>query len=302
MGMRTAGSSALLCLLIAGCGGSSADSIPDAEPGGDATIEDPAPGVDAPGEHGCDGCPDTGTTVFEIEAGTATVQGFDGVVTGADGNGEFYVRGADGQAIAGPIQTSVDGSYSLTAPLFCGEQIVKCLWSNEAGTYVLVTRVVTTDCIDADIRVTITWDDQGRDWELHLIKPGGTINDNATDCTWTSCIGSSPDWGAAGVAEDDPKKDVDNTGTFGPENIFLAMPESGTFTVMVEHWGAGTPSAGQAIFNVNGEVSVAKISGLTSQHVWTAGTIDWPSGAVTTSTAVTDCTADWSGGCRMDIP
>src|SRR5687768_3351479 len=47
----------------------------------------------------------------------------------------------------------------------------------------------------AEIAVDMHWDDLGLDWELHLVKPGGRINDALTDCTWTTCIYSSPDWG-----------------------------------------------------------------------------------------------------------
>ncbi len=134
--------------------------------------------------------------------------------------------------------------FSFTAPLFCGTQIVKCVWSNAAGRAVLVTRVITTNCVEPDIRVTISWDDKGRDWEAHLVKPNGRINDNLTDCTWTPCLGTGPDWGVAGDLSDNAHKDVDNTGPYGPENIFLSKPESGRFTVLIEHWGVGQPSAG----------------------------------------------------------
>ncbi len=303
MSMRNGGSWWLaLALFSAGCGSSGGEAIPDGAVGQSNMVADPAPGQDDPGEYGCEGCPDTTTDVFQIEAGDVTSLPFSGTVLDADGNGEFYVRGPDGQALSGPIPTSADGLYSFTAPLFCGEQIVKCVWSNEAGRYALVTRVITTDCVDADIRITISWDELGRDWELHLIKPGGTINDDLTDCTWTSCIGGSPDWGVPGDPADNPKKDVDNTGTFGPENIFLAGPEAGTYTVMVEHWGGGEPSSGQAIFNVKGSVAVIPISGLVSHHVWTAGTIEWPSGVVRTTAETYDCSATWSGGCPDDLP
>ena len=36
--------------------------------------------------------------------------------------------------------------------------------------------------------------------------------------------------------------------------------------------------------------------------VWTVVTIDWPSGVVTPSQEVFDCTQEWSGGCQAEIP
>jgi hypothetical protein len=268
------------------------------------SLVDPAPTATTPGEYTCEGCPDADLTTFELDLADATSTPLFGTVTGAVGNGQFYLQSADGQSIGGAIPTSDTGSYSFTLPLFCGTQLLKCLWSNEAGTYVAVTEIVTSECVEADIRVTVTWDDLGFDYELHLIKEGGQINDNATDCTWTSCIGTGPDWGVVGDTTDNPLKDVDNTGNFGPENIFYANPEAGTYTVMVEHWGGGMPdSDGEVTINLAGEQTVAvKITNLASHHVFTAATIDWPSKVVDVIASDYDCTATWSGGCPDAIP
>lgn len=271
--------------------------------GSDDGVVDPAPNNSTPGEFGCEGCPDSDASGFEVVE-QASSRTFGGTVTGADGNGEFYVQGESGEAIGGTIATdSETGAYSFTVPLFCGEQLVKCVWSNAAGSYVLVTRVIFENCVTADIRITLTWDGLGQDWELHLIKPGGRINDDATDCTWTSCISESPDWGVQGDASDDPSKDVDNVSFYGPENIFLANPESGTYTVLVEHWGSGDPNSdGQVVFNVGGQTVSVSIQDLAPREVWTAGTIEWPSGTVVTGTEVFDCADNWSSGCQADIP
>ncbi len=100
-----------------------------------------------------------------------------------------------------------------------------------------------------------------------------------------------------------PRKDVDNTGAYGPENIYYSAPEDGTYTVLVEHWGAGTPdSDGQVVFNVAGVTTLATVENLPSHSVWTVGTIAWPSGEVTTAHSKYDCAADWSGGCRAELP
>jgi hypothetical protein len=289
---------------------------PVAQDGGtvDATARpslDPAPTRNVPGVYQTPGGPVIPQPQsFELALGSATSQTFVGTVTGAAGDGTFYlVKTADADGGAPPgdaelafaIATSNDG-YRFTAPVFCGVQLAKLVWSNAVGTSVLVLRVTTTGCVEPDVRATIAWDDKGRDWELHLVKPGGTINDNATDCTWTSCINAHPDWGVPGDPTDDPAKDVDNTGGYGPENIFLARPEPGRFTVLVEHWGGGEPSAGQAILNVRGVVTVVPITSFVTQHVRTIATIDWPSGAVTVVGSDFDCSGNWSGGCRAKLP
>jgi hypothetical protein len=158
-------------------------------------------------------------------------------------------------------------------------------------------------CVGADMRITLTWDDLGRDFELHLIKEGGQINDSTTDCTWNTCL-SGIDWGVEGDASDNPQKDVDNTGTYGPENIFYPNPEDGTYTVMVEHWGSGDLQAdGQVTINVVGQAPVTiDIIDLPPQHVFTAATIEWPSGTVTPVAEQLDCSGNWAGGCREEIP
>lgn len=156
---------------------------------------------------------------------------------------------------------------------------------------------------EADIAISLFWDDLGLDWELHLVKPGGQINDNATDCTWTSCIYTSPDWGIMGDASDDPHKDIDDTDTHGPERIWQADPENGVFTVLVEHWGSGSDEAdGHVKILAGGVETTVYMENLRSHHVWTVATIELPSGVVTTTDAVYDCSANWSAGCLTPLP
>jgi hypothetical protein len=315
------GRSLALFLILAGCGGGDGvGHLADAPPPPDAPLADtpsanmpdaatvsydPTGGIVTPGEHGGAGCPDSDATTFTIAAGAVTSNPFTGIVTGAEGNGVFYVRGTGNQELFGTIPTDASGNYNVTVPLFCGAQLVKLHWTNATCAYDIVYDVTTDACADPDIRITVGWDDLGLDWELHLIKPGGKINDNATDCTWTSCISTRPDWGVIGSTADDPTKDVDNTGHYGPENILLSGPEAGTYTVMVEHWnGGGSPmSDGTVILNVAGKPAVVQhVMDLAPFHVWTAATITYPGGIVTPSTAVHDCSANWSDGCRDSIP
>jgi uncharacterized protein YfaP (DUF2135 family) len=191
---------------------------------------------------------------------------------------------------------------------------VKQVWSNAQGSCALIEQITRTGddggaCGVPDLQVSLAWDALGLDWELHLIRQGGRINDNTgkTDCTWTTCISSHPDWGVQGDPYDDPSKDVDDTSTYGPENIFLNRPEAITYTVMVEHWGAGQPqSSGTVTLNLKGQppMVIAK-NGLVSHHVWKVATIAYSQGGTAVVTPFQDdidCTGSWSGGCTLAIP
>jgi uncharacterized protein YfaP (DUF2135 family) len=264
---------------------------------------DPSPEAIEPGElKSCSsGGPDSDLSVFVYTDVTDTTIELRGTVTGAVGDGAYYVSGASG-SIDGPVETS-GGAFGLTLPLFCGEQTVKLVWSDANCKLTTVTHVTRVECSEEDVRLTLSWDDLGADFELHLIKPGGRINDSATDCTWTSCVSGSPDWGNVGDESDDPRKDVDDTNSFGPENIYYSSPEPGTYTVLVEHWGSGSPEAdGQVIFNVEGRSTTARIQNLPSRSVWTAGTISWPSGEVALTQDVYDCSGSWASGCQEMLP
>jgi len=293
---------AVLPLALAACG-SGDDDEPQVE---SQAPEDPLPGEETPGLVSCEGCPEVeGISDFEPEFGNSPATTFSGSVARAAGNGRFYVRGEDGESYAGNIETDPStGAYSVTVPLICGRQTIKLAWSNSAGRAGAVMHATTSDCRAADIRITLTWDAEGSDFELHLVREGGRINDNATDCTWTSCIGQAPDWGRRGDETDNPSKDVDDTDAFGPENIIYPGPEDGTYTVLVEHWGEGRRGAtGAVVINVRGREPVQlPIDGLDPQHVIVVATIEWPSGRVTPVLEVHDCRDNWAGGCFDELP
>lgn len=101
----------------------------------DPAIPDPAPEHSAPGAYGCDGCPDSDRTSFELDVGSATSTTLSGTVNGVEGEGTYYLRGPGGEALAGIVPINAgDGSYSIELPLFCGEQLLKLLWTNIEGT------------------------------------------------------------------------------------------------------------------------------------------------------------------------
>jgi len=247
-------------------------------------------------------CADGGVSTSVLNT-TETSHIFNGVGP-ASTTGELVITSTSGQVVRVPLSTTGVGNYSIEVPLFCGSQTVVVTFGAAPSCQREEISVLRTGCLSADIQITLSWDDKGRDFELHLIKAGGRINDNPTDCTWTSCINASPDWGVVGDPADDPHKDVDNTGTFGPENIYLNRPEAAPYTVMVEHWGGGTPDADGSVTILlrGGPQLTIPITDLPSHFTRAIATIDWPTQTITPLSTVTDCTATWSGGCREPIP
>ena len=77
-----------------------------------------------------------------------------------------------------PLSTTGAGNYSIEVPLFCGSQTVVVTFGAAPSCQREEISVLRTGCLSADIQITLSWDDKGRDFELHLIKAGGRINDN----------------------------------------------------------------------------------------------------------------------------
>ena len=309
-----------LVVLLAGCGDDGGVTTPTTEAPTTTTIEngaaegvnDPLPSVDQPGTVTCSGCPEIeGITDFVPDVAEATTLTLTGSVVGAGGDGVFFVDDGRGHSVGGHVPND-GGAFEVTVPLFCGEQSVKLAWQNDAGTAGVVVHPVSDACTAAAVQVTLTWDALGHDFELHLIRAGGRINDRtddgstSNDCTWNTCIYSSPDWGVIESPDDDPTKDIDDTGSFGPENIALRQPESITYTVMVEHWGMGSPDAdGVVTINVeDGEMLTVPITDLPPHWVVTVATIEFPSGTITLIGERYDCNDEWgvNGGCGAALP
>jgi hypothetical protein len=268
--------------------------VPDAGP------PDAGPPDAGPPDAG-DVCSDAGVIVSSQVVATTSLH-LTGA-TAATAAGAFSLHGDGGLSLEGPVPTGA-GTFDVTVPLFCGLQTLDLRWPGPTCVDSVRVNVERQQCNPTDLQVTLSWDDLGLDFELHLVKEGGHLNDDATDCTWTSCIGSSPDRGVVGDLPDNPHKDVDNTGHYGPENIYLNQPEPILYTVLVEHWGLGAPgSSGQVtILLGNGSAATFPITHLASHWVDTVATIDWSTRTITPVGSFTDCTGSWSNGCTLPLP
>lgn len=276
-------------------------------------------GEDAAGPVDCAGCPTvSGITSFEPDLGEATSASFSGTVEGADGVGELYVRSAGGAAVRAPIALASDGTFLVTAPIFCGEHVVKLSWENAAGRAGVMLRPSSGACPDPELRVTLSWSGEADSdgLELHLVRLGGTMNDStgdgsgSNDCTIGTCIDASPDWGVVGETRDDPVLDLRRASAFGPDSITLAAPAESRYVVLVEHRGASMAAdvgaiPGEVIINVaDNPAVVVPMEPLAVRWVFQAAAIDFPGGDVTPVGVSFDCREAWgrNGGCGAGIP
>ena len=184
---------------------------------------------------------------------------------------------------------------------------------NVAGTYIFRLKIIDNfgiqSCADAERTVIVTSDDaihvellwhtpgdpdetdtdsgfgfsSGSDVDLHMLHPRafGRYFDYAFDCYWGNPL---PEWGSFGP-NDNPRLDRDDTDGVGPENLNVAIGESGVRYQVGAHywndWGYGYSLATIRVYVyglLRDEWSDVKIKG---GDMWASHWIDWPSGAVT---------------------
>jgi len=170
------------------------------------------------------------------------------------------------------------GAFIADIPLFCGQQAVLFRFDNGSGTSYWYSNVTLRNCTTPLFRAQLTWDTNeddtlNSDMDLHLIRPGGTMNGDS-DCFFADCkvieVPAGLEWGATGPAGN-PSLDVDNVIGFGPENITIqSAPDPGAFPVIVYNYSgfAGTHPTVKIFFN---DVEVARYT--------SAQPVDWPNNA-----------------------
>jgi hypothetical protein len=142
--------------------------------------------------------------------------------------------------------------------------------------------VVTTPY--ESIWVEMYWDQAGEDMDLHLLDTGGTVG-TSSDCFFVNCRDSfPPDWGVVGYDGDDPHLDRDDIYGTGPENINIASPADGTYTVVVRDYPFSEQmQATNVTVNVyiDSDLVDTFSKAVTGEDGhWFVCEIDWPSGIV----------------------
>ncbi|MEQ1565079.1 MAG: IPT/TIG domain-containing protein [Myxococcota bacterium] len=163
----------------------------------------------------------------------------------------------------------------------------------DLGTYVVALTVTDADGVAStnpaaqvvevvpyrDLALSMTWD-APVDLDLHLLAPDGSYYD-ASDCFFGN---PDPDWGAPGVATDDPALSTDDDGSsagpvFGPEAIALPAPSEGRYTVVVVYWNdRGTAGPAHATVQIGGDGRALATEAVTLEAQGDAivlGELDW---------------------------
>ena len=253
----------------------------------------------------CVGCPGPISGFTAIGAGVSHPAGTTTVMIDGDVPNSntccWEVERVGGASLNGSAQVDALGHLSTTVPIFCGDNTVRVVCTNQSGRHVMVREVDTT-CAPKDLKVTLAWDDQGRDMELHLIREGGRIN-TPTDCTWYTCISNQPPWSP--TPDSNPHKDVDATGLLGPENIYLQTAEPISYDIMVEYWASGQLSMNEVAISVHEQAAEKLSRALLPHDVWHVGTVKFPGGTFTKVDTIISCAPNWrmsSHGCDLPLP
>jgi hypothetical protein len=138
------------------------------------------------------------------------------------------------------------------------------------------------------LHVQLVWDTDGNDVDLHLLNPAGSASPTSSngwfslvnDCHYRNCGGTGGlEWGQAGNTQDNPRLDIDDISGFGPENINIARPQSGTYTVGVHYYCANSVGTTRATVRVycNGQEAFESMKPLpTTGFFWDVASIQWP--------------------------
>jgi len=176
-------------------------------------------------------------------------------------------------------------------PDLAGEYIGQLVVTNENGVQSEPCQTTLESIPAEDLWVEMYWTQASDDMDLHLVRPGGTYESRTDDCYYSTCVGTSPDWGDRNSPADDPSLDLDDIPGTGPENINILQPESGAFTVYVHDyegsngWGADYNGTNQVTVNVylNGSMVWTNTKGVSGDDTVTAFcSINWETGVVST--------------------
>ncbi|MBN86775.1 MAG: hypothetical protein CL885_04560 [Dehalococcoidia bacterium] len=188
-----------------------------------------------------------------------------------------------------PVGTA--NRYPFT-PDMAGDYVGQLIVTNDVGDVSEPCQVTLSSTPAENLWVEMYWEFPNDDMDLHLVSPGGTYNNYATDCYYANCTPElewfyDMDWGVSGYEGDDPSLDLDDINNTGPENINILDPQTdGVYTVIVHDYQGSTPDvygANQVTVNIylNGTMAwtdTRVISGDNTVNEFAE--IDWSTGTV----------------------
>jgi hypothetical protein len=167
-------------------------------------------------------------------------------------------------------------------PDFAGDYIGQLVVTTDDGRRSEPCQVTLESIPAEDLWVEMFWQYSGDDMDLHLLAPGGSI-ETSTDCYYANCT-RGLSWGAAGTP-DDPFLDLDDISGTGPENINIAAPYSGTYTVLVHGYPGSYYSGANNVtvrVYINGSKLYDQTKSISGDDTYTNfASIDWSTGTVT---------------------
>lgn len=200
------------------------------------------------------------------------------------------------ELVSAPAGSAVSLPYTDQAvitgfvPDLAGAYVAALTVTNDAG--VSETCEATLESIPAEnLWIEMSWTIAPDDMDLHLLRPGGILETEG-DCYYANCDSSNNEipplrWGSSTTA-DDPNLDLDDTQATGPENINIAEPYPGIYTVVVHdytytwgqpnHWGDNEVTVNIYIDGQMVWTDTRTISG-EDEYVYFAE-IDWNTGIV----------------------
>lgn len=157
--------------------------------------------------------------------------------------------GSDWSLGAARLRSGGDSSFSLIgAPRLSGDQLEIDVGFSADGTigthgteleiestgglqtFITLT-ATTTPPNEADLFLSLTWNTPYSDFDLHLVREGGTPFLESDDCYFAS---KSPDWGSPDDRLDNPYLDTDDREGYGPEEISLFTAREASYDVFVQ--------------------------------------------------------------------